>query len=97
MPYIDEKGREQFEQEIFNLGAKISNVGELNYVITRVALQYLKKIGMNYSNFSNVTGTLNLVPLEIWRRLGTQYEHMKMNLNGDLPEFRDQWWIKEIK
>lgn len=92
MPYIQSKDRQRIDPYIAPLTDTLKTVGDLNYAVTRVALQYLENIGMNYSNFSNLIGTLTLIPMEIWRRIGQPYEYMKQQLNDDLPEFQKKWF-----
>lgn len=90
MPYIPpDPNRELIDShltdELFNV---IGDVGDLNYVVTRLALRLLLKRGLRYENVSNITGTLRLVPNEMERRFLGEYEDIKMIENGDVPEYQ---------
>jgi len=89
MPYIaPDPNRKEIDpnltQELFN---SIDNVGDLNYVVTRLALRLLMRQGVCYENLAGVVGTLILVPDEIKRRFLGDYEDLKIEENGDVPEF----------
>lgn len=89
MPYIKAKDREQLDSCIEAFDGEIHTVGELNYVVTRIALRLLQRMGRNYNNISNIIGTLTLVPSEINRRLVHPYEDLKIQENGDVHEFEE--------
>lgn len=91
MPYIKHEDRPKFDSLIEALDG-IQTVGELNYVVTRLSLRFLKRFGLSYSNISNVVGTLTLIPVEMTRRLVNRYEDIKIAENGDVPEYRDSFW-----
>ena len=95
MPYIKPIDRTRMDCWILPLSHKIETVGELNYAVTRLALRYLKLVGLSYNNISNVVGTLTLIPVEIGRRLVQQYEDAKIGENGDVPEFKPSYWTED--
>ncbi len=82
----------------------IRTTGELNYVVTRLVLQYILGQGLSYATLAtavgvveyvmegsrdlSTTGTLRLVVLEIQRRIVGAYEDVKIAENGDVPEFK---------
>ena len=92
MPYIKPTDRDRLDCHIYHLGSEIETVGELNYAVTRLALCLLKRLGLNYSNISNIVGTLALVPVEIGRRLVSRYEDKKIAESGDVPEYGEDFW-----
>lgn len=87
MPYISEAAREAIDPHVPSLSENIHSVGDLNYVITRLALRLLEGQGVNYDNLSNITGTIRLSADEIVRRFISQYEDSKIESNGDVPEY----------
>ena len=89
MPYIKDKDRKRLQPGIDLLTDEIRTVGELNYTVTRLALRFLNHLGVNYSNISNVIGTLTLIPAEISRRIVHPYEDTKIVQNGDVEEFEE--------
>lgn len=78
MPYIDSKDRE----EVINCGAL--NAGQLNYQITMVLTEYLRKKGLKYQIINDILGALEGAKLEFYRRAVIPYEDMKKDLNGDV-------------
>jgi len=84
MPYIEKTLRGIFDARVDSLAKDISNVGDLNYTITRLAHQYLKKIGVKYANLSAVGGVLADVRDEYYRRVVSPYEDQKILDNGDV-------------
>lgn len=64
-----------------------SNAGELNYVFTRIAENYLK-CGDSYQKFNDIIGALEGCKLELYRRVVSPYEDTKIKENGDV--YRDR-------
>jgi hypothetical protein len=89
MPYVaPEPDREEIDPHLTEeLFRSIGSVGDLNYVITRLALRLLICQGVSYGNIAGIVGTLNLVPDEMKRRFIGDYEDMKIEENGDVPEY----------
>jgi hypothetical protein len=86
MPYIDQDLRSILDRHVDGLAEQIDTVGELNYAVTRLVLGLIKKVGLNYNSLSLIMGTLYLIPLEIYRRIGVPYEDRKIKANGDIRE-----------
>lgn len=89
MPYIKQEDRKKFEAPLESMspseyGSLCENAGELNYVITRVYLGYIKKHGMRYQTFNDIIGVLTSAVHEIYRRLVGYYEDMKIIENSDV-------------
>lgn len=82
MPYITEKQRQALDKGLPPLEA-----GELNYLITRLILEYIKDKGESYSVYNAVMGVLECVKHEIYRRLISSYEDKKRKENGDIFKF----------
>ncbi len=79
MPYIDQEAREALA-----VGAPARTAGELNYVITRLILEYLEMKGRSYSTMNEIMGVLSACGLEFYRRVVVDYEREKIKENGDV-------------
>lgn len=89
MPYIDPAIRERLDNKIEELSSQILKSGELNYVITRLAMRFLMREKISYGRIAEVIGTLKLVATEIERRVVRIYELFKWDTNGDVKEFNE--------
>lgn len=78
MPYIEKEKREEIEA-----GRMAETAGELNYIFSRVCLDFLGT-APNYQRFNDVIGALEGCKLEIYRRLVAPYEDYKIKTNGDI-------------
>ncbi len=86
MPYIEKERRESIVEQIFSfvLPKEIKTPGELNYAITVLCNEYLKKKGISYTNMNEVIGVLDCAKLEFYRRMTAPYEDKKIDENGDV-------------
>jgi hypothetical protein len=91
MPYIKQESRKVLDPHIDALAGKIEigNPGELNYVLTRLAGQFLLSHGLNYEGINAVSGVLQKVAAEFDARVTRPYENIKIFENGDVPEYAD--------
>jgi hypothetical protein len=87
MPYVNEPDRELLDPFVEELGQHIENVGDLNYVVTRLTLKHLIRQGISYSNFNAEMGMFLCALLEMYRRVGVIYEDLKIRQNGDVTEY----------
>lgn len=84
MPYISQEDRIFFDQKIsFNNNA-IQTPGELNYIITKLIDYYISTHGKNYAIINEVVGVLECAKLELYRRIASPYEDIKIEQNGDV-------------
>lgn len=60
------------------------NAGELNYAITKMAIDYFKRVGGRYQQVNDILGALEGAKLEFYRRLVAPYEDKKIIENGDV-------------
>jgi len=81
VPYIKEEDRNRL-QTIDTIGVK--NAGELNYLFTRLALNYITDNGEKYQNYNDIIGALEGAKLELYRRHVSEYENYKILTNGDV-------------
>jgi hypothetical protein len=84
MPYIKKEAREKFENEINLLVENINEPGELNYVIYKILVGLIKKLGMSYRISSSLITELECCKLEFYRRILAPYEDLKRKENGDV-------------
>lgn len=98
MPYIKEEARFYLDNTISILsdliieGNELSDeefvsvVGSLNYTISRVLAKTMGK--PSYSKIAMITGVLENIKQEFYRRVASPYEDHKISVNGDLPEYK---------
>jgi hypothetical protein len=80
MPYIHQADRNALECGV----RKADNPGELNYVFTIYAVEYIQRKGLKYQHINDVMGALEGAKQEFYRRLAAPYEDKKIAENGDV-------------
>ena len=78
MPYIS-KDRRKALTTIAPQGA-----GELNYMLTKVLIDYIEFAGLSYATINSIVGALECAKLELYRRVAVPYEDTKISSNGDV-------------
>lgn len=99
MPYIDEKKRESLNESInlicLSLNKKnnkltneefLSICGDINYCFSRIISNVMGEV--SYSKIAVITGVLENIKQEFYRRVAEGYENKKIIENGDIPEYR---------
>ena len=98
MPYINESARLELDSCIENMveclthGNDVSNeeftvlLGEINYCFSRILAKSMGET--SYSKIAMITGVLENVKQEFYRRIATSYEEKKIVENGDIKEYR---------
>jgi hypothetical protein len=76
MPYIKKEDR-------INITSP-NSVGELNYMISMIALSYLENKGLNYQTINDIIGAFDCAKNEFYRRAAVPYENEKIKTNGDI-------------
>jgi len=92
MPYIKQDRREVFDVQIGVLVDKLTNYGsntepasgEVNYVISKLLVEILRKRGTSYGLANLLHGALVCAQLEFYRRWVAPYEDRKIKENGDI-------------
>ncbi len=91
MPYIKKERRTAITKHGsagsvgLNIDAlEIESVGELNFAITKLCLDFLEKDGRAYRSFNEIVGVLECVKLEFYRKAVVEYEDEKIKENGDV-------------
>lgn len=80
MPYI----RKDERADMIENAEEPANAGQLNYMITRILLDYFNGKGARYQQINDILGALEGAKLEFYRRVAAPYEDKKMEENGDV-------------
>lgn len=85
MPYIKQSQRQNLSYltEALKDGT-IDNAGELNYILTKMCIDYLEHSAPGYQSYNDVIGALEGAKLEMYRRRVAPYEDKKIIENGDV-------------
>lgn len=89
MPYIKSEKRDQITPVLKGTHQRIemenvNSAGDLNYAFTALAIDYLKRKGLNYQNINDIVGALESAKAEFQRRIVGPYEIEKTQQNGDV-------------
>lgn len=80
MPYIHEDRRDPLIS-----GRDVPwTAGELNFVLTRIATEYLDRGLYTYTRMNEIIGVLEAMKLEFYRRIVGPFETRKCAENGDV-------------
>lgn len=79
MPYITHKRRQDLQS--FD---RPRTAGELNFILTRALIGYIKAKGLSYQTINDIKGVLIGVKDEFSRRVADPYEDLKIIQNGDV-------------
>lgn len=80
MPYIQKVNRPYLDD-----GSELpSTPGELNYLITKLIINYVNLNECTYQTINDVVGALEGAKLEFYRRVAAPYEDEKIQQNGDV-------------
>jgi len=100
MPYIDETSRKILDRSIDDLANIITNhselcnedvvtvLGDLNYCMSRLIGQVMGNT--SYAKVAMITGVLENVKQEFYRRVAVPYEEEKIVQNGDIKEYKNR-------
>jgi len=89
MPYIAEESRRVLDPHIEQLGVLVVTAGDLNYVFTRLALLFLKRLKLSYATLNAIQGVFSCASQEMYGRVVAPYENIKRLSNGDVPEYEE--------
>lgn len=85
MPYIaNKKIRQNIDHHLAFVDEMMYSAGHLNYAMTRLAVNYVKRHKRGYFVFLIVMGTFFCAALEFYRRWVAPYEDEKIKENGDV-------------
>lgn len=83
MPYITADRKTILSDLVEPVAQELLSPGELNYSITRLMSRYLPD-EPHYADIAEVTGVLENVKQEFYRRYAAPYEDRKIAENGDV-------------
>lgn len=86
MPYIKDK-MERWKLDTLVQHFFLNNeplTGRMNYLIFKIAMEFIKKNGESYKNYQTIIGELECAKQEIFRRMVAKYEDKKIKENGDV-------------
>lgn len=95
MPYIKEEKREELDSCIDNLikcldpekDLMIDNIlGDINYTFSRILGGLMGT--PSYNKIAMITGVLENIKQEFYRRVASPYEDKKILENGDIKEYK---------
>ncbi len=90
MPYIKQERRDKLDPDIAKLRDILwtmdDQAGDLNYVISRLVGGLFFK-SPSYGRIAKLTGILENVKQEFYRRVAGPYEDEAIKKNGDLPRY----------
>lgn len=103
MPYINENERKILDKSVDDLASTIISLtnlpeldntnlmvvlGDLNYCMSRLIGQVMGST--SYSKIAMITGVLENVKQEFYRRVAVPYEEEKIVMHGDIKEYKNR-------
>jgi len=105
MPYIPQKDRPRLDPLIDKLAEELKKIGDeynkkeggknptayaglLNYAVSRLAAKFALST-LRYWTIALLTGVLENIKQEFYRRVASPYEDKQVLKNGDVPEFEE--------
>ena len=100
MPYIDKDERPELDNAIQTIVEAIrankvnlnnphdisSHLGRINYAFSRILCNLMGN--PSYNKIAMITGVIENIKQEFYRRIASPYEDQKINQNGDIKEYR---------
>lgn len=92
MPYIKESDRIKLDSCVDNMIECLENedlssvLGNINYCFSRVLAGVMKQ--PSYNKIAMITGVLENIKQEFYRRVAEPYEDKKILENGDIKEYK---------
>ena len=101
MPYINEEERIELDAAIENMTQSIRDIqshlanpndfsiylGRINYCFSRVIAGLMKDV--SYKKIAMITGVLENIKQEFYRRVAENYENNKIAQHGDIKEYKN--------
>ena len=87
MPYIPKSERNKAFEGVY------PNAGVLNYALHKMINLYFEQNNRNYQTINDVIGVLECAKMELYRRMGAEYEQIKILQNGDCRPYTT--WLQD--
>lgn len=97
MPYISKKRANELEyirhknkavtDALLLVSLEIKTSGEFNYVLSKLAANRIKDLGVNYENLKSVYGDMALAAEEFRERMIVPYETVKMSDSNNVDPY----------
>lgn len=92
MPYITKQDQKKYDKHIDEIVTQLNlegvtasyPAGHLNYIITKIVNDTVKRQGLRYQILNSVVGSLECCKMELYRRVAAPYEDEKILQNGDV-------------
>ena len=84
MPYIKQINRPSINEHAIAIVNNIDDVGELNFAITTLVSEYVRRRPLSYAVLNEVMGVFASAQAEFYRRVVAPYEDKKCKDNGDV-------------
>jgi hypothetical protein len=91
MPYTTHADRLRLNRIVESIADEIvphATKGDLNFLLSTLVGEYVIKKGLGYSSINDVMGALVGCLLEFYRRIAVPYEKKKIEINGDVDQYR---------
>lgn len=75
------------DQSTLSNEAFLSIVGDINYTFSRILGKLMGQV--SYSKVAMITGVLENIKQEFYRRVASSYEDKKIVENGDIKEYKN--------
>jgi hypothetical protein len=89
MPYIKQDRRKKINPVLEGPHKRIESehietAGDLNYAMTVLAIDYIRRNGLCYQSIAEVLSAFDGGSKEFYRRVAAEYENDKIKANGDV-------------
>ena len=88
MPYTEQQRRIN-SYRLEDLVSDETTKGDLNFLLSSLVGEYVIEKGLGYDSINDVMGALVGCLLEFYRRIAVPYEKNKIEINGDVDQYRE--------
>jgi len=91
MPYIRPENRKEINEFVDKLLVFTGTPGKMNYAITRLLHQFIRRNGVTYNLLNSAVGVLECVKQELYRQIVAVYEDDKKLDNGPVSMLDEEY------
>lgn len=87
MPYLTKESRAEIQSGSQLNTAAVRTPGDLNFALTQTVLAFIAQapaVSGKYAIYNAAIGALECCKLELYRRVISEYENLKIKENGDV-------------